>query len=283
MQTKRREFLGTLGVGLASTGLARAQTGQAPPADSAYLLSLGEAFRPKVPPVRQRKVKTTVLFKSPGRSPNDLKVVPEGFWVADQRSNEAHLLDPKGKLLKTVKTESKNTSGMAVGGGYIWMAANMAPYGVYQTDMNSKTISHRQIPLGPADNGGGCHGAEYVDGKLWLAALRPRGILRVDIKTWQPELLIPYAVPRAHGIAFDKTANAFWMVTGNEKGAAGVIKYDAVTGQALEAAEFAPTDADPHGLAWYEGVLYSCDAGIHPGWPDDQSPTRATIFRIDLL
>jgi hypothetical protein len=286
MQMKRREFVGSLGIGLAGIDLAMAQgaqPGRPAPADSAYLQSLGEAFRPKVRPVQQRKVKTTVLFKSPEKSPNDVAIVPEGVWVADQRSNHALLMDWNGKVLKTVTTESKNTSGMGVGGGYIWMCANMAPYGVYQTDMNSKTVSHRQIPLGPADNGGGCHGAEYVDGKLWLAALRPRGILRVDVKTWQPEFLIPYAIPRAHGIAFDRAANAWWMVTGDEKGVAGIIKYDAATGQALEAAPFAATDADPHGLAWHDGALYSCDAGIHPGWPDEQSPTSSQIFRIDVI
>lgn len=283
MKTLRREFLGSLGIGLVGAQLAEAQSGQAKPVDSTYLLSLGEAFRPKVPAVKQRKVKTTVLFKSPEKSPNDLKIVPEGVWIADQQSNNVHLMDWNGKLLRTVATASKNTSGMAVGGGYIWMCANMAPYGVFQTDMNGKLVSHRQIPLGTPENGGGCHGAEYVDGKLWFAALRSKSIMRVDAKTWQPEYLIPYSIFRAHGIAFDRPANAMWMVTGNEKGAAGVIKYDIATGHPLEYAEFAPTDADPHGLAWHDGALYSCDAGIHPGWADGQSPTSSQIFRIDLL
>ena len=190
-------------------------------------------------------------------------------------------MDWNGKLVKSVKTESHNTSGMGVGGGYIWMCANATPNGVYQTDMNSKTVSRRQIPLGPADNGGGCHGAEYVDGKLWIAALRLRGILRVDATTWQPEFLISYSVPRAHGLAFDRAANAIWMVTGNDAGA-GLIKYDAANGQILETAQFGANDADPHGLAIHDGVLYSSDAGIHPGWRDGQSPTTGYIFRIDL-
>jgi len=51
----------------------------------------------------------------------------------------------------------------------------------------------------------------------------------------------------------------------------------------LETAQFAETDSDPHGLAWHNGVLYSCDAGIHPGWPENKSPTHGSIFRIDLL
>jgi len=61
------------------------------------------------------------------------------------------------------------------------------------------------------------------------------------------------------------------------------IKYDAATGQPLETVKFAETDPDPHGLVWHDGALYSCDAGIHPGWPDNKSPTHGSIFRIDLL
>src|SRR6266851_3090512 len=173
----RRAFLGSLGVGLLGSRLAGVQ------------LPAGGQAAASVP---VRKVKTTPLFKSPEGYPNAIAVSPEGLWIGEQKSDNACLVDWKGKLLKTVKTESKNTSGMAVGGGYIWMGANAAPNGIFQTDMSSKTISHRQIPLG----GGGCHGVEYVDGKLWIAALRLRGILRVDSKTWQPEFLIPYNVPR---------------------------------------------------------------------------------------
>jgi hypothetical protein len=258
----RREFLTTLGAAVLSPRWIGAQAGPAPA------------------PPRVRKVKTTPLFQSPEGYPNAIAAVPDGLWIAEQKTDNAHLVDWNGKLLKTVKTESKNTSGLGFGDGCIWMAANAAPQGIFQTDLSSRTISHRQIPLGPRDNGGGCHGVEYVDGKLWIAALRLRGILRVDARTWQPELLIPYSVPRAHGIAWD--AGAIWMVSGDE-GGAGLIKYDAATGRVLETARFAETDADPHGLAWHNGVLYSCDAGIHPGWPENKSPTHGSIFRIDLL
>jgi len=259
MDTGRRTFLGTLGVGLLGTRLARAQ-----------------AAGRGAPPVPIRKVKTTTLFKSSEGYPNAITAAADGLWIGEQKTDNACLVDWTGKLLKTVRTESKNTSGMAVGGGFVWMGANAAPNGVFQTDLNSKTIAHRQIPLG----GGGCHGLEYVDGKLWIAALRLRGILRVDAKTWEPEFLIPYSMPRAHGVAWHD--GAIWMVTGDDQGA-GLIKYEAETGRVLETARFADTDPDPHGLAWHDGALYSCDAGIHPGWPENKSPTHGYIFRIDLL
>jgi hypothetical protein len=72
------------------------------------------------------------------------------------------------------------------------------------------------------------------------------------------------------------------MVTGNDRGA-GLVKYDAATGRVLETAEFAAQDCDPHRLALHNGVFYSSDVGIHPGWPEDKSPTPGYIFRIDLL
>ena len=257
MHTTRREMIGAgIGLGLLGARMAIAQS------------KGGE----KVP---SRKGKIVKLFKSPEGYPNAMSVAPEGWWLGEQKSDHACLVDHKGKLLKTLTTESKNTSGMAWGGGYVWMCANAAPNGIFQTDENSKTISHRQIPLG----GGGCHGAEYVDGKLWIAALRLRGILRVDAKTWEPEFMIPYNVPRAHGLAWDN--GAIWLVTGSEEGA-GLIKYEAATGKVLETVQFAEPYPDPHGLAMREGVLYTCDAGIHPGWPENKSPDSGYICRIEI-
>ena len=259
MALARRAFLGTLTAGLIGSGLGAAQT------------NAGSAAPPPV-----RRAKTTTLFKSPEGYPNAIAAAQDGLWIGEQKSDNACLVDWDGKLLKTVSTESKNTSGMAVGGGFIWMGANAAPNGIFQTDLTSKTVSHRQIPLG----GGGCHGVEYVDGKLWIAALRLRGILRVDAKTWEPEYLIPYAAPRAHGVAWDN--GAIWMVTGDDRGA-GLIKYSAADGRVLETVRFSDSDPDPHGLTVHNGALYSCDAGIHPGWPENKSPTHGYIFRIDLV
>src|SRR5215471_19756263 len=141
------------------------------------------------PPVSSRRAKTRKLFKSPDGYPNAIAATPEGLWIGEQKESGPqatayHLPEPKsltenawlvdwdGKVLKTVTTPSRNTSGMAVGGGYVWMVANAPPEGVFQVDMNSRLVSHRQIPLGPANDGGGCHGALWHDDKLWIASLR---------------------------------------------------------------------------------------------------------------
>ena len=271
-------------------------------------LSKGSAaYAQTASPVKARVAKTTKMFKSPAGFPNGLAKTPEGLWIGEQKlsgaqaaayhmpepkslSEAAWLVDWQGKLLKTVTTPSRNTSGMAVGGGCVWMCANAPPEGVFQVDMNSRLVSHRQIPLGPASDGGGCHGAMWHEGKLWIAALRLRGILRVDPKTWEPEFLIPfYQAPgktRYHDITWDN--GSIWQIIGNDstnyaEGRPGLVRYDAATGKVLEIVEFAPNSSDPHGLAMHEGALISCDAGIHPGWPNNDSPTSGWIFRIDLV
>jgi hypothetical protein len=198
-----------------------------------------------------------------------------------------------------VLTESSNTSGMAYGDGYVWMGANGGPggsEGIYQTDMNSKTVSHRQIPLGPVDDGGGCHGLMWHEDKLWIVANRLRGILRVDPKTWEPEFMIPITTGRWHGTAWDD--GAIWMVTGSSDvdryiqkdgklfhtTTSGLVKYDATTGQLLETAEFVEGSADPHGLAMHNGSLISCDAGVGPpGFELSNSPNAGYIFQIDFI
>lgn len=290
--SKRDLLTGAIGLGLAS-GVAYAQSAPQPAAAPARI---------NAEDTPRRVAKTTKLFKAPGLYPNALALAPEGLWIGQQkisddqarqwgqtppadRDEDAWLVDWNGKLLKTVRTQSRNTSGMAYGGGYIWMCANTTPNGVFQTDMNSKLVSHKQIPLG----GGGCHGAQWREGKLWICANRMGNLLRVDPATWIPDFAIPIArsatQPRYHDFTFDAQGNV-WQIIGNNStsyaaGKHGLVKYDP-TGKVLEYVDLAPGSCDPHGLEFYNGKLISCDAGVHPGWGDKDSPSTGYIFSIDL-
>ncbi|MBM3735524.1 MAG: hypothetical protein FJW39_07025 [Acidobacteria bacterium] len=290
----KRDFLTTT-AGLALSGAAFAQSAA----------NRGVAGKPAG---TKRMARTKKLFKAPDGFPNALAATPEGLWIGEQKMSGANasrykLPEPKslnesawlvdwktGKVLKTVTTPSRNTSGMAVGGGYVWMIANAPPQGVFQVDMNSKLVSHRQIPLGGPD-GGGSHGGQWHQGKLWISSLRLRGNLRVDPHTWQPEFMIPfYQAPdrvRYHDITFDPDGS-MWQVVGNDSKRYPefrpcLARYDTATGRVLETVDFEPGSCDPHGLAMHEGKLYGCDAGIHPGWPNNDSPTAGWIFQIDLV
>src|SRR6516162_6636251 len=253
----KREFLAaSIGVGVSLSAVRKALAQQ----DDVGSSRAEHAAPAGNQQVTSRRVKTSKLFKSPDGFPNAIAVTSEGLWIAEQKESgqgaaqyhlpepkdlteHAWLVDWKGKVLKTVATQSRNTSGMAVGGGYVWMCANAAPEGVFQVDMNSKQVSHHQIPLGPANDGGGCHGALWHDGKLWIASLRLRGILRVDPKTWEPEFMIPfYQAPgrvRYHAIAWDH--ETIWQVVGNDSKSyaeyrPGLVRYEASTGKVLETA-----------------------------------------------
>jgi len=257
--------------------------------------------------VSKRKARTKKLFKAPDGFPNGMAATSEGLWIAEQKlsgaqANQYGMQEPKsltemawlvdwnGKVLKSVTTPSRNTSGMAVGGGYVWMVANAPPQGVFQVDMNSKLISHHQIPLGPANDGGGCHGAQWDNGKLWIAALRLRANIRVDVKTWTPEFIIPfYQAPdrvRYHDITIDN--GSMWQIVGNECKSwkdyrPALVRYDMATGRPVETVDFVEGSCDPHGLAMKDGRLISCDAGIHPGWANRDSPTAGWIFEIEFV
>jgi len=287
----KREFL-TAGLGAA--GLA---------------LSGGRRASAQGSKIPVRKAKASKLFKAPEGFPNGVSAKPEGLWIGEQklsgRAAEAYglpepdsldemawLVDWNGKVLETVKTPSRNTSGMAVGGGYVWMIANAPPQGVFQVDMSSKLVSHRQIPLGPpGGDGGGSHGGFWHEGKLWISSLRLRGNLRVDPETFQPEYMIPfYQEPpkwvRYHDIAIHD--GSLWQVIGNrstspEEYRAGFVRHELETGRVVEIVELVPGSCDPHGLTVHDGKLITCDAGIHPGWENGASPTAGWILQIDFL
>lgn len=305
MRIGKRQFLA--GLGLA------AGTALSPAIAQGYIKGkdLGAVPPRKRKEVPHRKVSTRNLFKVSEGYPNGLAVVPEGVWVAEQKAQgygrsgqhvkeAAWLFDWSGRKLKTVLTDSSNTSGFAFGNGHVWMGANGGDEGIYEVDLDGRQVSHRQIPLGPASNGGGCHGLMFHGGKLWIVANRLKGILRVDPATWTPEFMIPITTDRWHGIAWvdDVPGGAIWMVTGSsdvdryvmEKGklrhttTSGLVKYSATTGELLETAEFLEGTADPHGLDVRDGKLVSCDAGVGPpGFEGTGSPSAGYVFEIDFV
>src|SRR5262249_2000402 len=111
MNVKRRDFLtasSTFVAGLAAAPIA-AQEGEGS----------------KTPPVPARQAKVERLFKAPDAHPNALETGADGLWIGDQVSEKVFRVDwQTGKVLHEVQTESHNTSGLAVGGGYLWLNAN---------------------------------------------------------------------------------------------------------------------------------------------------------------
>lgn len=274
MSIQRRDFIGAA----LATGLASAQTGDAPKT-------------PKADDPAARKAKVTKLFKGPDEHPNALEATSEGLWIGGQVSEKAYKVDWKtGKLLHEVQTESHNTSGMAVGGGYLWMSANGGtsnrrpprptdfPYDeIIQADPETgKTVS-RFTPPWP----GGSHGLAYVEKTqtLWVSAFAMDALVELDWKDhFRIKSMVPVKFGRAHGLDFDN--GALWVIFSSDY---LIHKVDAKTGKVLDAIALEKgVDPDPHGLCLHAGKLYYCDAGFPPGVSTSNDPNSGWICTIDL-
>jgi hypothetical protein len=303
----KREFLTGIGLGMmaaAATAPALAQ------GMKKAVVAPDDGPRGKALP--NRMARTTKLFKAPGLWPNALASSPQGLWIAQQHLTEGEakgvnvswpikgkeqswLVDMNGKLLQTRESEASNTSGLAFGNGSLWVMSNTddAASGIHQVDVASgKEVAHRQIPLSPNNVTGGIHGAQWHDGKLWIANNRMRSLIRMNPVNWTGELQFPIASPpgmgRFHDFTFDKDGTILQVIA-NEKSknhtenVAGLVRIDATTGKALETITFVPGSCDPHGLEFHNGVLVGCDAGYHPGWANYDSPSSQWVFKIDLV
>ncbi len=300
----KREFLmqAALGMSLAAAAPAFAQEAIRPASEG------GQRGRKPLP---TRTAKTTKLFKAPGIWPNALASSPEGLWIAQQHltegeakganvawptpgKEESWLVDMNGKLLRTVTSDASNTSGLAVGGGFLWVMSNTEDdaSGIHKVDVaTGREVAHLQIPLSPNNISGGIHGAQWHQGKLWIDNNRMRSVIRVDPVTWQPEVQFPIVSPpglgRFHDFTFDKDGTILQVVanensTSHADSAAGLVRLDGVSGKPLELITLEPGSCDPHGLELHNGVLVACDAGYHPGWANYDSPSSGWIFRIDI-
>ncbi|HET8548176.1 MAG TPA: hypothetical protein VFL57_09240 [Bryobacteraceae bacterium] len=235
---------------------------------------------------RTRSATVTKLFRSPDGHPNALESAREGLWVGEQTTDRAYLLDWRtGKVLKSVETESSNTSGIAYGGGFLWMAANGKAIGraarptdatrgeIVKVDPeNGKTVARYPVP-----DGGGVHGIVYVDGTLWMTCFKWNALCQVEAKDFRVLRKIPVHLSRAHGLAWDPPG--IWVMHSNDY---VIQKLDAASGALLEQIRLAQgKDPDPHGMDLHEGRLYYCDAGIAPGGVSTNSAGAGWICRVE--
>lgn len=303
----KREFLTGIGLGLAAAAVTAPAFAQgmkkavAAPEDG-----------PRGKALPTRTAKTTKLFKTPGPWPNALATAPEGLWVAQQHLTEGEakgvnvpwptkgkeqvwLMDMNGKVLKTVESNASNTSGLAFGNGNLYVCSNTddEASGIHKVNVASgKQVAQLQLPLSPNNRMGGCHGAKWFNGKLWVANNRMRSLMRMDPVSWKADLQIPiYSPPgmgRFHDFTFDKDGTLLQVIA-NEKSknhtenVGGLVRMEAETGKPLEIITFVPGSCDPHGLDIVGGQLVGCDAGYHPGWANYDSPSSQWVFKIDLV
>ena len=196
---------------------------------------------------------------------------------------------------------------MCFGDGFLWSGANGASVvnhptppinGVFQTDMNGKQISHRQIPFGPKEDGGATHGMSWQEDvhKIWIDSNRVGTIMRIDPKTWEVDWMFPMTA-LSSVCTVSRRQRVHWQVCGTQKPGTsdyagytwpGQVRHQDWTG--CRAGGLRPGSADIHDVTVNKGQLYGVDAGEHPGgqsmsrvsekgYPPLNSPTGCQILR----
>jgi hypothetical protein len=284
MKLRRRDFLGTalaVGAAAAAPGILRAQ-------DEPARGGRGNAAPPTFTP------KVEKLFKSPDRYPNALEATNEGLWIADQVSERVNLVDwQTGKPSKDFIAEAHNTSGIAVGGGYLWIGCNGAgtaaslrkfdrptdkSFGeIAKCDMNTgKQVKAYKSPWVP----NGTHGTTWDNSTQHLWAIAPGPGLAVEMDP-KDELrilrMITIGGGTAHGLEFYE--GALWVMFAGDR---LIKKFDLESGRHLETWKLAPTDPDPHGMCIHNNYLYYCDAGLGGGRTPSPGASPSMIVRFPL-
>ena len=226
------------------------------------------------------------LFKTPEGHPNAMEATPEGLWIAEQQSDNAYLLDWKtGKPKRKLVTESHNTSGIAYGGGFLWMGANgkslFRPLKPTDRDGGEVLKCHpktgRTLERFPIPDGGGVHGLVYHQDTIWLTCFKWKALAQVDPKTFKVLHQIPVNYGRAHGLGID--GDAIWCVFSTDY---LIQKLSMKDGKVLDEIQLDKAkDPDPHGADFHQGSVIYCDAGMqHPDPKLIETPTSGGIFRI---
>jgi len=222
----------------------------------------------------------TKLFRSPYSVPNAVQVTDEGLWIVDQITDRAALVRLENPseyygvpwMIREIPSESSNTSGMTIGDGSLWLAAN-GDAGIWRTARPTDAGPHtgeilRVDPATgatqaryPIPGGGGTHGTEYDQfepGYLWVEALGNAKLHKMRISDWSIQHTIELPYPRAHGLV--QQADGMWVVfTGHR-----LILKLAMDGRELARITVPDSEPEPHCLSAYGDDLLYCDASS--GW-----------------
>ncbi len=209
---------------------------------------------------------STKQIESPCEMPNGLQWTDEGLFVMDQKTDNVYVVDETGKLLRTINTPTANGSGITVGGGFLWTASNghSTSRPERSTDTGLGYIYKLDLITGePVDrfrtpDGGGIHGIEWDDGKIWVTAFQPLAIYLMDpaddykiVHSFNVELT------RLHGLA--RVPDGLWCAHTTDN---VIVKYDIENGDEKERIILDPGDAYVHGLSIKDGELWYADANF---------------------
>lgn len=195
--------------------------------------------------------------------PNGLQWTNEGLFVIDQSTDNVYVLGEDGRVLRKMPTLTENSSGITVGGGYMWTSSNGATKAraYRETDTHEPGILKLDLDTGEiigryhTPDGGGIHGIDWDDGLLWITSFHPKALTLVNPENFSVVRQLPVDLGILHGIARD--GEGIWCADRSKK---VIIKFHADTGEKIDCITFPEDSPDPHGLSIKNGELWYSDA-----------------------
>ena len=219
-------------------------------------------------------------FRAPYGVPNALEAVGDELWIVDQITDRVALVEIAQaseygvtRLVRDIPSESSNTSGMAVGDGALWLAAN-GPGTLWRPERPTDAekgqgeifkvdpATGQTLARYPVPGGGGVHGCEYdhfEEGYFWVTTLKSQTLSKVRIDGWQVEQVIDLPYVRAHGVV--RLEDGVWVVHTADR---VIVKLDLEDGREIDRIKVPEHEPQPHGLCRFGDNLLYCDATS--GW-----------------
>ncbi|MCB0140561.1 MAG: hypothetical protein KDE50_11690 [Caldilineaceae bacterium] len=206
-----------------------------------------------------------IRFASPGPQPNGLQAAPDGLWCIDQVDNKIYRQDfESGAVLFEAQTDTVHSSGITLGGGYIWIASTYESKIAKLDPATGKTVAKYDSPGAGVvawredatdAQATGAHGLEWREGLLYVASPPSQTIHVMDPESWEEVNRFPSGGLRVHGIAWGPHGR-LWV---SDTSSGTVQLMDTERGRIFETIRV-EAPAEVHGMTIHEGVLWYCDA-----------------------
>ena len=205
-------------------------------------------------------------YKSPGPQPNGLQAAADGLWCIDQGNMKVYRSDwETGEVQCEADTDTEHSSGITLGGGYLWVASTFELKIAKLDPLSGKTVEKYDSPgsgvvawVPQTDDAKvtGAHGLEWgEDGHLYVATPPSQMIHVMDVDSWQEVRRFRAPRPAVHGLAWAGDGT-LWV---SDTSAGTINRLDIEDGRVWEVIRLeAPNEV--HGLTIRDGVLWYCDA-----------------------
>ena len=165
-------------------------------------------------------------FNAPGPKPNGLQAADDGLWIIDQGDNHVYKVDwSTGEVLHDIPTETEHSSGITLGGGYVWVASTYSCE-IFQIEIDTgKTIEkypspgaginatreHLDAEAGRKSQATGDHGLEWKNGNLYIASPPSQYVHVMDTSNWSEIHKMKAPGFRVHGLSWAEQEGHVWI------------------------------------------------------------------------